>query len=183
MQIADTWKRTSSKQIADCGIFRVRQDVCVRESDGNSGDFFVIELPDWVNVIGLTKSDEVILIEQFRQGTEEVNLELPGGIVDDGEGAEGAGKRELLEETGYSSDRWKLLGKTRPNPAIQNNTIFHYLALDCVKTAETAFDEHESITTRLELLTDVKKLIAVGRIDHSLVIPAFYYLTLRPEIW
>lgn len=181
MQKPDSWKRASSKQIADCRVFRVRQDLCFRESDGKSGDFFIIELPDWVNVIGLTKSNEVVLIEQFRYGTEEVNLELPGGIVDEGESAEEAAKRELMEETGYSSSRWKLLGKSRPNPAIQNNTIFHYLALDCEKTAETSFDEHESITTRLFLLHDVKGLISQGKIGHSLVIAAFYYLLLMPK--
>ena len=181
MQKPDSWKRTSSKQIADCRVFRVRQDLCVRESDGESADFFVIDMPDWVNIIGLTKSNEVILIEQFRQGTEELNLELPGGIIDDGESAEETAKRELLEETGFSSSRWKLLGRSRPNPAIQNNTLFHYIALDCEKTAETSFDEHESITTKLLLMDDVKRMIAEGKIDQSLVIAAFHYLTIEEK--
>src|SRR5688500_2840717 len=136
MQKPDSWKRTSSKQIADCQVFRVRQDLFLRESDGEPADFYVIDIPDWVNVIGLTKAKEVILIEQFRQGTEEINLELPGGIIDDSESAEDTVKRELSEEAGFTSNRWILLGKSRPNPAIQNNTIFHYLALDCERTAE-----------------------------------------------
>jgi len=181
MQKPDSWKRTSSKQIADCRVFRVRQDICIREGDGKQSDFFVIENSDWVNIIGLNKANEVILIEQFRHGAEEVILELPGGMVDNGESAEAAAKRELLEETGYSSNRWILLGQSRPNPAIQNNTIFHYLALDCDKTAETSFDEHESITTKMLLLDDVKSLIGQGKIGHSLVIAAFYYLSVMPE--
>ena len=183
MQKPDSWKRVSSEQIADCRIFRVRQDVCVRNSDGKSSDFFIIENPDWVNIIALNKANEAVLIKQFRHGTEDMNLELPGGMIDESEEAEAAARRELLEETGYSSQRWILLGESRPNPAIQNNTIFHYLALDCEKTAETAFDEHESITTKLVDLDDIISLVRCGEITHSLVVAAFCYLSLisKPE--
>lgn len=175
----DSWRRLSSKETADCRVFRVREYLCERETDGKQGDFFVIESPDWVNIIALTPDNEAVLIEQFRYGTEEIILEIPGGIIDGSESAEDAAKRELLEETGYSAKKWAFLGKSRPNPAIQNNTVFHYLALDCKKTAETAFDEHESVTTRLAPLAEVEKLIGEGVITHSLVVSAFYYLRLR----
>ncbi len=178
MQKPDSWKSVSSKQIADCRVFRVRQDTCVRDSDGTWSDFFVVESSDWVNIIALSKANEVVLIEQFRQGTEEINLELPGGMIDDGEEPQAAAKRELLEETGYSSERWILLGKSHPNPAIQNNTIYHYLASDCEKTAETDFDQHESIVTKLVSLAEIGSLIGDGKITHSLVVTAFYYLSL-----
>lgn len=178
MQKPDSWKRVSSNQIADCRVFRVKQDNCIRDSDGKSSDFFTIESPDWVNIIAFNKSGETVMIEQFRHGTEEMNLELPGGMIDEGEEAEAAARRELLEETGYSSGRWILLGKSHPNPAIQNNTIYHYLALDCEETGETAFDQHESIVTKLLPLNDVMRSIRDGEITHSLVVAAFYYLSL-----
>ena len=99
--------------------------------------FFVCENPDWVNIIALTKDKEVVLIEQFRHGTEEIILEIPGGMIDDDdEEPETAARRELLEETGFSADKFILFGKSHPNPAIQNNTIFHYLAFDCEKTED-----------------------------------------------
>jgi 8-oxo-dGTP pyrophosphatase MutT (NUDIX family) len=164
---------------ADCRVFRVQEYLCERETDGKRGNFFVIESPDWVNIIALTPENEVVLIEQFRYGTEEIILEIPGGMIDGGESAEAAAKRELLEETGYSASGWIFLGISRPNPAIQNNSLFHYLALDCKKTAETAFDEHESVTTRLTPLNEVEDLIGRGIITHSLVVGAFYYLHLR----
>jgi 8-oxo-dGTP pyrophosphatase MutT (NUDIX family) len=175
----DSWRRLSSKEKADCRVFRVGEYLCERETDGKQGNFFVIESPDWVNIIALTPEKETVLIEQYRYGTEEIILEIPGGIIDSGESAEAAAKRELLEETGYSAEKWVFLGRSRPNPAIQNNSVFHYLALDCEKTAETAFDEHESVTTRLTPQAEIGDLIAGGEITHSLVVSAFYYLHLH----
>lgn len=175
----DSWQRISSSEKADCRVFKIREDLCRRESDGAEASFFVIESPDWVNIIALTPERETVLIEQYRYGTEEIILEIPGGIIDKGESAEAAAKRELLEETGYSADKWVFLGQSRPNPAIQNNTVYHYLALDCVKSGETAFDEHESVVTKLEDYEKVKQLIGGGEISHSLVVAAFYYLHLK----
>lgn len=177
-ETVETWKRKSSKQVADCRVFKVREDFCERESNGKTGSFFVCENPDWVNVIALTRNREIVLIEQFRHGIEEIILEIPGGMIDGDEKTETAARRELLEETGFSSDKFILLGKSRPNPAIQNNTIFHYLALDSEKTEDVSFDEHESVVTKIVSLEDAKKLIADGTISHSLVIAAFHYFAI-----
>lgn len=173
-----TWRRVQSRHIADCRVFRVRSDECVRDEDGLQADFYVVENPDWVNIIALTEDREVVVIEQFRHGIDSVILEIPGGMVDPNESPEGAARRELIEETGYACGSLKLLGTSRPNPAIQNNTIFHYLAEDCVKTHDVQFDDHESILTRTLPLERVTKLIKEGKISHSLVVAAFYYLYL-----
>jgi ADP-ribose diphosphatase len=175
----ETWKRISSKKIADCRIFKVREDLSERESDKKRSTFFVLENPDWVNIIAVTKDKKVVLIEQFRHGSDEVILEIPGGMVDENEDAETAARRELLEETGFSSGEFKLLGRSQPNPAIQNNTLYHFLALDCEKIQEPAFDEHESLVTKLVSLKEIKKLILTGKISHSLVLAAFAIFSLR----
>ncbi len=122
----ETWKRKTSKQIADCRVFKVREDFCERTSDRAEHTFFVVENPDWTNVIALTKEKQVILIEQFRHGTEEITLEIPGGMVDADEEPIVSAARELVEETGYSAREMLSLGKSRPNPAIQNNWIHHF---------------------------------------------------------
>lgn len=175
----ETWTRRRSAQIADCRVFKVREDRCARQSDGKEATFYVIENPDWVNVIALTKAKETVLIEQFRHGSEEIILEIPGGMIDANEEAEAAARRELLEETGYTAQEFVYLGKSRPNPAIQNNWIYHYAALNCEKTGATAFDEHESVVTRIVPLADVPDLIESGTITHSLAIVGFYYLNLN----
>ncbi|GIU81671.1 MAG: NUDIX hydrolase [Acidobacteria bacterium] len=170
------WKREKSRLLADCKVFKVRED-SVR-SDGKEIKVYVIENPDWVNIIALTDKQEVVLIEQFRYGTEEVILEIPGGMIDEGETAEDAARRELSEETGFSAEKWILLGESNPNPAIQNNKLYHFLALNASKTGNVNFDENESVTTTLVKLEEISELIQSGRIKHSLVVAAFHYFSL-----
>lgn len=171
----DIWKRIESTEIADCRVFKVREDICKRGGEKAKHNFFVIENPDWVNIVAVTKDDEVVLIRQFRHGTEEIILEIPGGMVDEGEQPEIAARRELVEETGFEAAEFIYLGKSRPNPAIQNNTIYHFLAKNCERTQETNFDEHENVITKLVPYESVKNLILTGEISHALAIAGFYY--------
>ncbi len=175
----DTWKIKRSEIVANCKIFNVRRDYSVRDSDGAEFPFYCIENPDWVNVIPITKEGEVVLIEQYRHGIEEITLEIPGGMVDDGEDAKFAAERELVEETGYVPRETILIGKSRPNPAIQNNWVYHYLAVDCEKHHEPEFDATESVVSKLVPFSEIQNLLKDGKITHSLVIAAFHWLSLR----
>ncbi|MEJ7596901.1 MAG: NUDIX hydrolase [Kofleriaceae bacterium] len=140
--------------------------------------FSLIECVDWVNVIALTRDDQVVLIRQFRPGTGKVCLEIPGGMVDPGEEPDVAAARELAEETGYSAERWRLLGKVAPNPAIQNNYLHSYLALDAEPTGAPRPDGNEVIALELAPLSEVREMLRDGRIDHALVVDAFAHLAL-----
>jgi len=176
------WRRKNSTWIADCRVFRVREDISICDDNKTEHSFFVIESPEWVNIIPLTVNDEVVLIEQYRHGIEEVALEIPGGLVDKGETPEEAAVRELAEETGYEPREVVLLGRSRPNPAIQNNWVYHYLALDCELKHEVKFDTNESVGTGLVPLAEVAPLISEGMITHSLVIAAFHWFSLYRQM-
>lgn len=171
------WRRIGSEPMADCRVFQVRRDRSVNHL-GHEHDFYCLEAPDWINIVPLTARDEVVMIEQYRHGTEEVTLEIPGGMVDAGENPHRAAARELLEETGYAAREVLLMGRTRPNPAIQNNWIYSFLARDCQHEQEPVFDTTERTVVRLVPLAEVPALIAQGVITHSLVVVGFHWLSL-----
>jgi 8-oxo-dGTP pyrophosphatase MutT (NUDIX family) len=168
----------SSEQIADCRVFKVRRDISADPRDGRAHDFYVIESPDWINVIPLTDDGQVVLIEQYRHGTGEISLEIPGGMVDAGETTAAAAARELLEETGYEASEVALLGKTRPNPAIQNNWIHTFLARGVRYRREPENAGTEQTFVRLFPVEIIPTLISEGKITHSLVVTGFHLLGL-----
>lgn len=172
------WQRQLTERVADCRVFQVRRDVSVNPRDGRTHNFYVVEAPDWINIIPLTTAGEVVLIEQYRHGTQELTLEIPGGMVDEGEEPRAAAAREMLEETGYASQGVRLLGRLRPNPAIQNNWIYTFLAPDARFQRAPSFDTTEHTSTRLVPLSDIPALIARGAINHALVIAGFHWLSL-----
>ncbi len=175
------WERTGSEQVADCRIFSVRRDLCINPRDGGRHNFYCLEMPDWINVIPLTSGGEVVMIEQYRHGTNSITLEIPGGMVDAGEDARTAALRELFEETGYRAKEARLLGSCHPNPAIQDNLIHTYLCENVEHEAAPVFDSTEHTAVRLVPLADVPALIADNTITHALVIAGFHWLTLAAK--
>lgn len=160
---------------ADFRIFTVEQHGATHPTHGTERTFSVIRSTDWVNVIALTTDDEVVLVRQFRHGTGTVTVEIPGGMVDPGEGFVEAGARELREETGYVAERWLDIGVVEPNPAIQDNRCATVLALDARKDHDPEFDAGEFIAVQTAPLAAVRGLIARGQITHSLVVAAFFH--------
>lgn len=179
MRLAERWKRIDSKSIGSYRIFAIREDRYLLPRNHQEAPFYILESNDWVNVIPVTENGEVLLIRQFRFGIEEETLEIPGGIVDAGFTPLEAGRKELLEETGYVADRWEYLGVVHPNPAFLNNRCHTFLAGDIKKVAEINLEESEEIEVLQVPFEKIKGLIGKGIISHSLVICAFHLLQNR----
>jgi 8-oxo-dGTP pyrophosphatase MutT (NUDIX family) len=177
------WRRQAGERLIETPVFSVRRDRKVRANPPRSMDFYVIEAGDWVNVIPITQDEEVILIELHRHGTDETSLEIPGGMIDPEDSSPmAAGQRELREETGYASDTLLPLGVVHPNPAIQNNRCYTFLAPNARRAGRQDPDESESIKVVKVPVAQVPELIRDGRITHSLVITGFFWYYLGREL-
>ena len=166
-------------------VFCIRTDRAVSPRTGDEYDFFVLEATPWVNVIALTEDERVILVRQYRHGTREVTLEIPGGLVENNDSPLEAAHKELREETGFEASEWIDLGYVHPNPAIQSNVCHTFIARGARKVGELDLDDKEDIVVDIRRLDDIPHIIKNGEITHALVLAAFYrffmeYLPLAP---
>lgn len=170
------WDKLNSKSLGDYRIFKARADTTRSPRTGKEHTFFVLEAPDWINVIPITPQGKVVMIHQFRHGNKEITLEIPGGMMDleDPSPAETA-RRELLEETGYEVDDIIHIGSVAPNPAFLDNQLHTFLATNARWKQTPQFDGAEDIAVEEIDLAEIPHLIATGRITHALVVAAFYH--------
>jgi len=173
------WKKLGSKRLGDFRIFTIRSDRKVSPRTQAEHDFFVIDSAHWVNVIAVTPADELVMVEQFRHGSDTVELEVPGGMIDAKDSSPvAAGARELREETGYEGKGGRIIGEIYPNPAIQSNTCYTALFENCELKHAHEWDQAEELVTRLVPVSEVPALVAAGKIRHSLVVVALYHFDL-----
>jgi 8-oxo-dGTP pyrophosphatase MutT (NUDIX family) len=170
------WRRLESTRLQDCRVFDVNAVRFEPPEGGAAETFYCIEAPDWINVIPLTRNDEVLFVRQYRFGVRGFTLEIPGGMCDPGETPLVAARRELREETGHDAGELIELGHVHPNPALQGNRCFTFLARDLRKSGDPEPDAHEEFEQQRVPLGRVAHLIRTGEITHSLVVAAFHLL-------
>lgn len=174
------WEDLATTVVAENRLFR--QVLARRRSPhtGREHGFTKLACPEWINVIALTPQCEVLVVEQFRHGTDMGTLEVVGGVVDPGETPLEAAVREVREETGTVAGRWIPLGSCAPNPAVQDNRCHFFLALDCVPEGPQRLDPSEEIRLWSVPWEEMMDLLATGRVDHALVLAAFQRLSQDP---
>ena len=142
---------------------------------GREARFYRFLFNDCVNIIALTKELQLIMIRQFRFGSQKVELEIPGGAIEKDELPLAAGLRELLEETGYAGKNGRIIGKVSPNPALQDNWCYTVLVEEAERVDEQQMDEMENIEVVTMPLAEIDTLILEGHITHGLVLNALMF--------
>ena len=157
------WTVLSSEYLIRRPWLTARRDVA-RLPDGRiNNEYYVLEYPDWVNVIAITKDGQVVLERQYRHGLGKTCYELPCGVIEAGETPLEAAKRELLEETGYASEEWRHLLTVPAQPTIADNYAYIFEARNCHPVSSQHLDETEFLNAVVLTREELESRIQDGR--------------------
>jgi 8-oxo-dGTP pyrophosphatase MutT (NUDIX family) len=167
---AMTWKTLASKTLVKDQWIDLRADTCITPRGTEIAPYYVLDYPDWVHIVAITKADDLVLVQQYRHAAGIVCLELPGGMMEAGEhDPKIAAMRELEEDTGYRSADIKLVSSLYPNPAIQSNRLHTFLALGVEGSGTRRLDTgEEGLTVHTRPVREVISQLTSGVLPQSL---------------
>lgn len=175
--MVENWKINNSTEVFTSIPFNILKKTYINPKNDKDFIAHVLNLPDWSNIIGINIKGEILLVKQFRFGTDKVELEIPGGHIEPGELPKEAAIRELKEETGYGVKSIKQIGFVDANPAIMNNKCYTFIA-ELSEKGDVELDPHEIIDTTFAKPKQVKKYIDEGLITNAYVIVGFLWYIL-----
>ena len=171
------WTIESSEYLHQLPWLRLRRDSVRMAGGGAIPDYYVLEYPDWVSVLAVTKQGELVLLRQYRHGLGKVHFELCAGVVEAGEEPMRAARREMLEETGFGGGQWQPWVASSPNPGTHNNLSHCFLALGVEKLQEPQLEATEEITVHLVSPEQARHIAENGQMIQALFLaPLYKYL-------
>ena len=158
---------------------RVRHDV-VELPDGRvNPEFYVLEYPDWVNVIAITENGKFVMERQYRYGLGSTCVEICAGVMEKGETPEQAARRELEEETGYVGGKWEPFMTISGNPSTTNNLTHCFIARGVKQSGKRHLDNTEDLDVTLMTEEEVYSLLINDEVKQSLMAaPLWKYFAL-----
>ena len=162
------WKVLKSELVVDEKWYTLRRDEVELPNGVVLDDYYVSVRPDVVLTFPVTEDGKVIFVRQYKHAAANVFIELPGGVIDAHEtNPAEAAKREMLEETGYTSDNLELVAEVIDNPTKDTNKIYFYLARNAYKIADQDLDESERIEVLQIPIQEVENMVLTGQIHVS----------------
>lgn len=164
------WTVLRSEYLIKRPWLTARKDHVRLPSGVECDEYWVLEYPTWVNVIALTTDGRMVMERQFRHGLGSTEWEIPAGVVEQGETPEEAGRRELMEETGFGGGRWTELGAYSPNASACNNLSHSFLAVDVERIDTQHLEPTEDIAIHLLPLDEVRRILMNDGIKQALMV-------------
>ena len=163
------WKILSSEYLIRRPWLTARRDVAELPDGRINHEYYVLEYPDWVNIIAITKNGRIVMERQYRHALGNTCYELPCGVIEAGETPLEAAQRELLEETGFAGGEWQEWMTLSPNPATSTNLAHSFLATGVEKVAGQHLDATEDIDVFLLEQDYVRDLLQHNQILQALM--------------
>ena len=173
-QTIKEWKVLESEYLVRRPWLTARRDRLELPDGRIIPEYYVLEYPDWVNVIAITTDGQFVMERQYRHAARKISLELPCGVMEEGETPLEAAQRELLEETGFGGGQWKKLMELSPNPSAMSNTTHCFLAIGVEKIAEQHLDETEELSVLFMTKEEVKRMLNENQICQALMVAPLY---------
>lgn len=144
-----------------------RRDKVMLPGGNINPEFYVLEYPNWVNIIAIDENGRFIIERQYRHGIGSTGWEIPAGVCEKGETPEESARRELWEETGYGEGEWKLNLVSAPNASTSNNYCYSFIATGVKKISGQHLEATEDIKVQLMDEDEVRKLMSEGKIRQA----------------
>ena len=173
-QTIKEWKVLESEYLVRRPWLTARRDRLELPDGRIIPEYYVLEYPDWVNVIAITKDGQFVMERQYRHAARKISLELPCGVMEERETPLEAAQRELLEETGFGGGQWKKLMELSPNPSAMSNMTHCFLAIGVEKIAEQHLDETEELSVLFMTKEEVKRMLNENQICQALMVAPLY---------
>lgn len=171
----EKWTLLDSKYIIQRPWATLRLDKLQLPNGHIKDEYYVMEYPDWVNMVGITDDGYIIFIKQYRHGTQDILLEIPAGVIEPGEDPADAARREMLEETGYVFDTIEKVCELYPNPSSTNNISHTYILRGGKEVQDQELDDSEDIEVLKLSVAEARELLYNNEIKQSLHASALFY--------
>ena len=163
------WKTLSQKYLIEKPWLTARVDKVQLPTGVIIDEYYVLEYPDWVNTIAITKDGKFVFVRQYRYALGKTVNELCAGVVEKGEDPMDAAKRELMEETGFGGGNWQEWMTISANPSTHINLTHCYLATDVEPLGKQHLDQGEDLEPRIFSREEVLDMLQKGEIWQALM--------------
>jgi len=171
----EQWTLLDSKYIIQRPWATLRVDKLELPNGNIKDEYYVLEYPTWVNMVGITTENNLLFVKQYRHGAGKILIELPAGVVEEGEEPAVAARRELLEETGFAFESIEEICQLHANPATSGNITYTYLLTGGRKIKEQELDNSEDIEVIQLSIPEAKELLFSNGISQALHTSALFY--------
>ena len=159
-----SWKTINAETLVNDYHVSVKKNQVELPDGAVIDDFYTVTIPDAAMIAALTEDGRILLKSEYRYACGEEVIECPAGMFEPGEEPLEVARRELQEETGYSSGDWTYLGPTLESTSKLTNTMHLFLARNAVRTSPQHLDPNEHVDVLCVSLEEAVEMVKSGSI-------------------